>query len=157
QLRVGAGPDGETAGSGPGNDLPAVAEAAPGQVTVEVAGVRYRFTVTSVADRVGVHSPLGAVRLTALPRLPEPAAAAESGSLRAPMPGSVVKVVSAPGQPVAAGDVVVVLEAMKMEHQITAPAAGVLTELRVSHGVQVNAGDVLAIVAATEPAEGTTT
>ncbi|MHB1432604.1 MAG: acyl-CoA carboxylase biotin carboxyl carrier protein subunit, partial [Streptosporangiaceae bacterium] len=67
------------------------------------------------------------------------------------------KVGSAPGQPVAAGDVVVVLEAMKMEHQITAPAAGVLTELRVSHGVQVNAGDVLAIVAATEPAEGTTT
>ena len=147
---------GHEAGHEAGGDLPAVADAAPGQVTLEVAGVRYRFTVTTAADQVWVHSPLGPVRLMALARLPEPAAAAESGSLRAPMPGSVVKVVSAPGQPVAAGEVVLVLEAMKMEHQIAAPAAGVLTELRVSQGAQVNAGDVLAIVAEAETAEGAT-
>ncbi|MDA8324056.1 MAG: biotin/lipoyl-binding protein [Actinomycetota bacterium] len=147
---------GHEAGHEAGGDLPAVADAAPGQVTLEVAGVRYRFTVTTAADRVWVHSPLGPVRLMALPRLPEPAAAAESGSLRAPMPGSVVKVVCSPGQPVAAGEVVLVLEAMKMEHQIAAPAAGVLTELRVSQGAQVNAGDVLAIVAEPETAEGAT-
>ena len=153
-----AGPEPGRAGPNDGRaaGLPAVVEAAPDQVTLEVAGVRYRFAVTSAGDRVWVHSPLGAVRLTALPRLPEPAAAAESGSLRAPMPGSVVKVVSAPGQPVAAGDVVLVLEAMKMEHEITAPAAGVLAELRVSQGTQVNAGDVLAIVADAEPAAGRT-
>jgi propionyl-CoA carboxylase alpha chain len=151
----GAAPDDEIGGEA-GGDLPSVADAAPGQVTLEVAGVRYRFTVTTAADQVWVHSPLGPVRLMALARLPEPAAAAESGSLRAPMPGSVVKVVSAPGQPVAAGEVVLVLEAMKMEHQIAAPAAGVLTELRVSQGAQVNAGDVLAIVAEAETAEGAT-
>jgi propionyl-CoA carboxylase alpha chain len=46
---------------------------------------------------------------------------------------------------------VLTLEAMKMEHQITAPAAGVLAELRVGQGSQVNAGDVLAIVATSEP------
>ena len=160
RLSLAAPPDGaapgDEAGHEAGGDLPAVADAAPGQVTLEVAGVRYRFTVTTAADRVWVHSPLGPVRLMALPRLPEPAAAAESGSLRAPMPGSVVKVVCSPGQPVAAGEVVLVLEAMKMEHQIAAPAAGVLTELRVSQGAQVNAGDVLAIVAEAETAEGAT-
>ena len=49
-----------------------------------------------------------------------------------------------------AGQLVLVLEAMKMEHQIAAPASGVLAELRVAHGAQVNAGDVLAIVATEE-------
>ena len=160
RLSLAAPPDGaapgDDTGGASGDDLPSVTTAAPEQVTLEVAGVRYRFTVTSAADRVWVHSPLGAVRLTALPRLPVPTAATESGSLRAPMPGSVVKVVSAPGRPVAAGEVVLVLEAMKMEHEITAPAAGVLAELRVSQGTQVNAGDVLAIVAEAASADGRT-
>jgi acetyl/propionyl-CoA carboxylase alpha subunit len=83
--------------------------------------------------------------------LPEPNRTAEAGSLIAPMPGSVSRLVAVPGDRVAAGQIVLTLEAMKMEHQITAPAAGVLAELRVGQGSQVNAGDVLAIVATSEP------
>ena len=51
----------------------------------------------------------------------------------------------------AARQVVLIMEAMKMEHQITAPAAGVLAELRVGQGSQVSSGDVLAIVTADDP------
>ena len=66
--------------------------------------------------------------------------------LRAPMPGTVVSVPRAEGDEVARGDVLVVLESMKMELQITAPADGVLDELHVAAGDQVALGDVLARV-----------
>jgi propionyl-CoA carboxylase alpha chain len=89
---------------------------------------------------------LGSVTLTRLPRLPVPAPAAQTGSLIAPTPGNVTKIAVAPGETVAAGQVLLFIETMKMEQQVTAPADGVLAELRVSQGTQVNAGDVLAIV-----------
>jgi propionyl-CoA carboxylase alpha chain len=69
------------------------------------------------------------------------------------MPGSVTRIAAGPGDRVRAGQVVLVLEAMKMEHQIVAPASGVLAELRVGSGAQVNAGDVLAIVTSPVPDE----
>ncbi len=141
-----AGPDGEETGL-------AVAAAAPGRVTLESAGVRRPFTITRAGPDLWVDSPLGSVRLILTERLPEPERAAESGSLIAPMPGSVSRVAAAPGDRVAAGQLVLTLEAMKMEHQITVPAAGVLTELRVGPGSQVNSGDVLAIVTADEAGE----
>jgi propionyl-CoA carboxylase alpha chain len=130
---------------GAGDELP-VSSCSPDQVTLEVAGVRHRFDLTRAGDQIWVHSALGSVRLTLLERLPAPAAATESGSLVAPMPGSVTRIAAAAGDRVTAGQLVLVLEAMKMEHQVTAPAAGTLTELRVAKGAQVNAGDVLAIV-----------
>ena len=121
---------------------------APGQVTLEVAGVRCEFTVTRAGEMLWVDSALGSVRLTLLERLPAPDRVTESGSLIAPMPGSVTRIAAGPGDRVLAGQLVLVLEAMKMEHQIVAPAAGVLAELRVRSGAQVNAGDLLAIVTA---------
>jgi propionyl-CoA carboxylase alpha chain len=69
------------------------------------------------------------------------------------MPGAVLRVAVEPGQAVTAGDVVLVLEAMKMEHPVTAPADGVVAELAVGVGSQVDAGQVLAVV---EPAAGRT-
>jgi propionyl-CoA carboxylase alpha chain len=129
----------------------------PEQVTLEVAGVLHRFEFTRSGGHIWASSPLGSVRLTVLDRLPAPQRAVESGSLIAPMPGNVTRVAAAPGEPVAAGQVVLVIEAMKMEHAITAPAAGVLTELRVGPGDQVNGGDVLAIVAVQEDKTATRT
>jgi propionyl-CoA carboxylase alpha chain len=126
--------------------------AAPGQVTLEVAGVRHRCQVSRAGEHIWVHSALGSVRLTLRERLPAPASATESGSLIAPMPGSVTRIAATAGDQVSAGQLVLVLEAMKMEHQITAPADGTLTELRVGQGAQVNAGDVLAIVQSGPPA-----
>ncbi len=124
----------------------AVVEFAPDEVTLEIAGVRHQFAVTRAGAAIWVSSALGSVRLTLLDRLPPPQLATESGSLIAPMPGNVTRVAAAPGDRVAAGQLVLVIEAMKMEHTITAPAAGVLAELRVVPGEQVNGGDVLAVV-----------
>ena len=113
---------------------------------LEVAGVRYRFDVARAGGVVWVDSAFGSVALTPVPRLPEPVATREPGSLVAPMPGNVVRVEAVAGQRVGAGQLVLVLEAMKMEHQILAPADGLVGEVRVGQGDQVQAGDVLATV-----------
>lgn len=78
------------------------------------------------------------------PRFPSPVVAAPSGSLLAPMPGRVVAVKTSTGEAVTAGQVVVVIEAMKMEHGVTAPRDGVLSTVDVSEGDQVDTGQVLA-------------
>jgi propionyl-CoA carboxylase alpha chain len=62
------------------------------------------------------------------------------------MPGTVVRVAAALGDQVREGQVVAVLEAMKMEHRIVAPASGVVAELAVAQGQQVEAGAVLAVI-----------
>ncbi len=80
------------------------------------------------------------------------AAAASDGSLRAPMPGKIVAVSAEPGQTVAKGQSIVVLEAMKMEHALTAPFDGVVGELGVAVGDQVPDGAVLATITASEGA-----
>jgi biotin carboxyl carrier protein len=73
-------------------------------------------------------------------------AALPAGSLTAPMPGQVVAVRVAKGDRVNAGQQLLALEAMKMEHPVLAPTDGVLAELRVTTGSQVDAGDVLAVI-----------
>jgi propionyl-CoA carboxylase alpha chain len=132
----------------------AVAAVAPSYALLEVGGVRYRFDVARAGGVVWVDSAFGSVALTPVPRLPEPVATREPGSLVAPMPGSVVRVEAAVGQRVGAGQPVMVLEAMKMEHQIVAPADGLVSEVRVAPGDQVQAGDVLATVAGEDAVTG---
>ena len=76
-------------------------------------------------------------------------AAAHAGGpveLVAPMPGVVLAVEVALGDAVAAGEAVVTLEAMKMEHGVVAPIAGRLAELRIAAGDQVTRGQVLGVV-----------
>ena len=77
-------------------------------------------------------------------------AAASDGSLRAPMPGKIVATPAKPGDTVAKGQPVVVLEAMKMEHALVAPFDGVVAEIGVAVGDQVADGTVLAVVTANE-------
>ena len=69
-----------------------------------------------------------------------------AGSLLAPMPGAVVRIVAAVGDRVERGQPLLWLEAMKMQHQIDAPTNGVVTELPVQPGQQVDVGAVLAVV-----------
>ncbi|WP_271221633.1 biotin carboxylase N-terminal domain-containing protein [Streptosporangium carneum] len=120
--------------------------ATPDLVILETAGVRRRFAVARYDGVTHVDSPLGPIRLTPLPRLPEPAEHTAPGSLLAPMPGTVLRVDVEPDGPVVAGQVVVVLEAMKMEHRVTAPVAGTVSALNVTAGLRVEAGAVLAVI-----------
>ncbi|KUJ69843.1 acety-l/propionyl-CoA carboxylase subunit alpha [Streptomyces albus subsp. albus] len=129
-------------------DGPVVVAAEPGLVVLEIDGVARRFSVARYGDRVEVDGGLGACSLGVLPRFPEPEADAAPGSLLAPMPGTVVRVAEglAVGGRVAAGQPLLWLEAMKMEHKITAPAAGTLTALHAATGGQVEVGALLAVV-----------
>jgi propionyl-CoA carboxylase alpha chain len=111
-------------------------------------GVASRFTVARYGDDIYVDSAYGPVHFIKLPRFPEPGSAVEQGSLVAPMPGSVIRVGAGLGDNVTAGQPLVWLEAMKMEHTITAPTDGVLAQLNVTPGEQVEAGAVLARVEA---------
>ncbi|HXJ53393.1 MAG TPA: acetyl/propionyl/methylcrotonyl-CoA carboxylase subunit alpha [Burkholderiales bacterium] len=72
--------------------------------------------------------------------LPRPENEARTGSLAAPMPGKVVQVMSRPGEAVKKGQALLILEAMKMEHTITAPADGVVKEIHFTAGEQVVEG-----------------
>jgi pyruvate carboxylase subunit A/propionyl-CoA carboxylase alpha chain len=130
----------------PGHDNVSLVNAQPGRVVLSVDGVDRAFDVARYGADVFVDSPLGPVQLVALPRFPDPDAAVAQGSLLAPMPGSVLRVGAAVGDAVTAGQPLIWLEAMKMEHTVTAPSDGVLAELNVEAGQQVDVGAVLARV-----------
>lgn len=66
--------------------------------------------------------------------------------LSAPMPGNIWKIVAKPGEEVKAGDVILILEAMKMENEILAPRDGVVSSIPVAEGTTVNTGQTLAII-----------
>ena len=123
-----------------------VRSAGPTSVTLEKDGIATTFTVAFAGETCDVDSVMGHTRLALVPRFTDPADAVASGSLLAPMPGTVVKVVVEPGAEVAAGDAVLVLEAMKMQHTVTAPHDGTVTEINVEPGAQVASGEVLAVV-----------
>ncbi|MGW2588788.1 ATP-binding protein [Streptomyces sp. NPDC001515] len=137
---------------------PRVVAASPHRVTLETGGVTRHFDITAYGDgdhgdtasgdRVYVDTASGAYAFTALPRFTDPAERTEPGSLLAPMPGTVVRLAEglAPGAPVTAGQPLIWLEAMKMEHRILAPAAGTLTALHAAPGLQVEVGALLAVV-----------
>ena len=135
-----------------------VLEVSPTHARLEVDGVGVRYDGLIEVDRhsgtreVYVDGAGRSVRLREVPRFTDPADAVASGSLLAPMPGTVVAVKAEPGAAVSAGDAVLVLEAMKMQHTVTAPHDGTITEINVEPGAQVASGEVLAVVA--EEAEG---
>ena len=128
----------------PDRDDIAVVSSGPTRVVLAVDGAEHAFDVARYGAEVFVDSALGTARLTSLPRFPDPDAAVAHGSLLAPMPGSVVRVGAAAGDTVTAGQPLIWLEAMKMEHTIAAPGDGVLAELNVQAGQQVEVGTVLA-------------
>ncbi|WP_327263070.1 acetyl/propionyl/methylcrotonyl-CoA carboxylase subunit alpha [Streptomyces sp. NBC_01232] len=125
-----------------------VLAATPALVTLEIEGIRRAFHVKHKSNEIYVDSALGAHTFTRVPRFPDPQDRTEPGSLLAPMPGTVVRVAEglAPGSPVTAGQPLLWLEAMKMEHRILAPASGTLTALHVATGQQVEFGALLAVV-----------
>ncbi|WP_043514200.1 MULTISPECIES: biotin carboxylase N-terminal domain-containing protein [unclassified Actinoplanes] len=116
------------------------------RVVLDDHGVRETYRVTPHAGGADVHGPAGPYDLLTVPVFGDPAATLAAGSLLASMPGLVVAVHVGEGDRVAAGAPVVVLEAMKMQQTLTAPADGVVTALSAAVGRQVAAGDVLAVI-----------
>ncbi|QZA08668.1 biotin/lipoyl-binding protein [Mycolicibacter heraklionensis] len=129
------------------NDDVTLVSSTPDEVVLaDPAGVARTFTVARYGSDIWVDSPAGGVHLVALPRFPDPESAVAQGSLLAPMPGNVIRLGAAVGDQVTAGQPLIWLEAMKMEHTISAPSDGVLTQLDVKPGDQVEVGAVLARV-----------
>ncbi len=117
-------------------------------VAVAADGVRHDFTVSRYGDAVFVDRPGASVALGVVPRYVDPSTVQRPGSLLAPMPGSVIRVAVAQGDRVTAGQPLLWLEAMKMEHTIAAPSDGIVATLAVEVGRQLAVGDVLAVIEA---------
>jgi acetyl/propionyl-CoA carboxylase alpha subunit len=120
--------------------------ATPDEVDMTAAGIRRRYRVARVARQMWVSSPLGHTALTQISRFPAPEVADAPGSLLSPMPGKVVQITRGEGDAVAAGDIVVVIEAMKMEHAVRSPGDGIVASIPVAVDQQVDADQVLAVV-----------
>ncbi len=124
----------------------ALVSAAPDRVVLDVDGVRRAYAVHRTDAVTYVDDAAGSSALAHVPRFPDPNPPAHAGSLLAPMPGGVVRVAAEVGAQVTAGQPLVVLEAMKMEHTVAAPVDGVLTAVHVKPGDQVESGQALAVV-----------
>jgi propionyl-CoA carboxylase alpha chain len=130
-----------------GRDDVGLVSSSPDEVVLEVAGVEHRLHVHAFGtESVVVDGDGWAVTLRAQPRFPDAATTLAAGSLLAPMPGTVTAVHVAVGDEVDAGQPLLVLEAMKMQHPVVAGAAGVVRSLDVAAGQQVEAGAVLAVI-----------
>jgi propionyl-CoA carboxylase alpha chain len=116
-------------------------------VDLELDGHRFRAGVAVLdAGRLLVDLPTGAVELALGERFPSPVQDGPAGGLVAPMPGRILDVRAVPGDAVTAGQVLVVMEAMKMEHHLSTPTDGVVSDVRVTVGEQVDNGAVLVVV-----------
>ena len=128
---------------------------------VTVNGTAYDVLVEDMGGTQAAYAPVAqpsapavasAVPVAAAPQpAPVPAAApapapAGASVVEAPMPGKILKISVAVGASVASGDVLLILEAMKMENEISAPVSGTVREIRAREGDSVNTGDVLVVL-----------
>ena len=129
---------------------PLVFAAIPGGIELQFAGQRTRAAVYAQGEVDHVFTPLGATQITSIDLLAHSGeSAAEGGRLTAPMPGKVVSFAVKAGDAVTKGQPLAVMEAMKMEHTIAAPADGVVQELLYAPGDQVTEGaELLKLVVA---------
>lgn len=113
---------------------------------ITVNGTTYEVIVEEADGEVS--APVAHTAPAAPKAAPKAAASAATGAVKvtAPMPGTILKVCVSAGQAVKKGDVICVLEAMKMENDIPAPQDGVIASINVQNGASVASGDVLASI-----------
>jgi propionyl-CoA carboxylase alpha chain len=116
------------------------------EVVLSDGPVRETYRITVAGESVDVDGPHGSAGFTLVPTFVDPAGTVAQGSLLAPMPAAITAVAVEVGAVVGKGDPIVVLEAMKMQHTVTAPTDGTVTELTAAVGRQVVAGAVLAVI-----------
>ncbi len=122
----------------------------PEKVSLDVDGLVRTWRIAHYGNVIEVDGDGGSATFTEAERFPDPSLAVAEGSLTAPMPGAVVSVHVQAGDTVTSGQPLLVLEAMKMLHTIGAPSDGVVAELPVTVGQNVDVGMVLAVVDAAE-------
>ncbi len=119
---------------------------------ITVNGNAYEVEIEEVKAAAPVAAAPKAAPAPAAPAAPKaapaPAAAPAAGdnTVTAPMPGKIVKLVASVGQAVNAGDVLLILEAMKMQNEITAPAAGTVKSFAVNAGDSVKPGQAMVVI-----------
>ncbi|HVR31655.1 MAG TPA: biotin carboxylase N-terminal domain-containing protein [Acidimicrobiia bacterium] len=116
------------------------------EVAIEIGGRRRTYRVARSGSETDVDGPAGHARFVEHDRYPSIRAVADAGSLRAPMPGKVVEVLVVEGESVKAGQILLIMEAMKMEHTLRAPAAGIVESVRAAAGDQVDADSALIVI-----------
>ncbi|WP_294723138.1 biotin/lipoyl-containing protein [uncultured Gemmiger sp.] len=110
---------------------------------VTVNGVAYNVTVEEGTGAAAASAPVAAAPAAAPAAPAAPAGAAGSVTVTAPMPGNILDVKVKAGDSVKAGDTLLILEAMKMENEISAPQDGTVASVNVRKGDVVNSGDLL--------------
>ena len=113
---------------------------------VEVDSHRFFAQITRANDQVLINMPFGDLDAVILPRFTEPGKEVPEGGLVAPMPGKVIEVKVKKGDKVKAGDTLIIIEAMKMEHSIKATESGKVTKLMVTLNQQVDNGVTLLVL-----------
>lgn len=117
--------------------------------TVEIEEVGGSASQSTATESPAPVKPAAAPKVTAAPvappkpEAPKAAATGAAGEMPSPLPGTVLDILAQEGQSVAAGEVVMILEAMKMENEIVAPGAGTISAIHVKKGENVQAGDLL--------------
>lgn len=119
---------------------------------VTVNGISYNVEVEEANKSVTAVS-CGQIVVPAVPAAPAPSPAAApveiaagDSAIKAPMPGKISKVLVKKGDKVKKGDVLMILEAMKMQNEITSPASGCVTLMNVVNGKSVKPGEVMAVI-----------
>ena len=115
-------------------------------IDVEVGSHRFFAQVTRADDQILINMPFGDLDALIVPRFLEPGNEVPEGGLVAPMPGKVIEVKVKKGDKVKAGDTLIIIEAMKMEHSIKATENGKVTKLMVSLNQQVDNGATLLVL-----------
>ncbi|MDB9897716.1 biotin/lipoyl-binding protein [Gammaproteobacteria bacterium] len=115
-------------------------------IDVEVGSHRFFAQVTRADDQILINMPFGDLEAVIVPRFIEPGNEVPEGGLVAPMPGKVIEVRVKKGDKVKAGDILIIIEAMKMEHSIKATENGKVTKLMVSLNQQVDNGATLLVL-----------
>ena len=115
-------------------------------IDIEVNNSRFFSKVTRDNENIVVHGPWGDALFTILPRFTLPGSEALAGGLVAPMPGKVVDLKVKAGSKVKKGDTLVILEAMKMEHQVKAPEDGKITKVLIKKEDQLENGALLMVL-----------
>jgi propionyl-CoA carboxylase alpha chain len=123
-----------------------------GVVDLAIDGLRLEYRAKSKDEQWFLHGPQGDIELREQVRYPSTQIEDLSGGLKAPMPGAIQSINVQAGESVVKGQLLLILEAMKMEHRITAPRDGVVSEMNISVGEQVGNGQLLLTLAATDEA-----